>query len=82
MITKARIINAWRDAEQFEKPVESRSFLWHILIIPQYAFAIFAVPAYMLLTDSILWLCIIGVDILINYVAFELFLKYFRGQYK
>ena len=82
MITIARIINAARDSEQFEKPVEDRSFMWHALIIPQYAFAIFAVPVYMLFLDSTLWLLIVGlIDILISWGAFELFLKWFRNGY-
>jgi len=80
LITIARITNAWRDAEQFQKPVESRSFMWHLLIFPQYAFAIFAVPVYMLFIDSTLWLFIAGlVDILISWAAFEYFLKKFRA---
>jgi len=32
----ARIIEAIRDAEAFDKPNEERSLLWHILKIPQY----------------------------------------------
>ncbi len=83
MITIARTINAARDAMQFEKPVEDRSFLWHALIIPQYAFAIFAVPFYMLFIDGTVWLFAAGlVDILISWVAFEFFLKRFRKRYK
>jgi len=83
MITIARIINSFRDAEQFQKPIEDRSFIWHLLIFPQYAFAIFAVPVYMLFIDNTLWLFIIGlIDILISWGAFELFLGIFRRQYK
>ena len=79
MITIARIINSWRDAEQFQKPVEDRSDLWHLLIFPQYAFAIFAVPAYMLFIDSTVWLFAAGlVDIMISWAEFEFFLKRFR----
>jgi len=67
LITIARIVNSWRDSEQFQKPVENRSFMWHLLIFPQYAFAIFAVPFYMLFIDNTLWLFIAGlVDILIS----------------
>jgi len=82
VITIARIINAARDAMQFEKPTEDRSFMWHLLIFPQYAFAIFAVPVYMLFIDSTLWLFIAGlIDILISWAAFEYFLKKFRASY-
>ena len=83
MIVIARIVNAARDAMQFEKPVEDRSVLWHLLIFPQYAFAIFAVPFYMLFIDSTVWLFTAGlVDILISWIAFEFFLKWFRKRYK
>ena len=83
MITIARIINAKRDSEQFEKPVEDRSVLWHALIFPQYAFTIFAVPFYMLFIDNTVWLFAAGlIDILISWAAFEFFLKMFRNNYK
>lgn len=82
MITIARTINAWRDSEQFEKPVESRSFMWHALIFPQYAFAIFAVPVYMILTNNVWYLLSIGIlDIMASWVAFEYFLNKFRASY-
>ena len=79
MITIARIINAYRDAQIFDFPLEPRDLLWHLLIFPQYAFAIFAVPVYMLFIDNTLLLFTAGlIDILISWVMFELFLKYFR----
>jgi len=83
LIIIARIINSWRDSEQFEKPVEDRSFMWHALIFPQYAFAIFAVPFYMIFTQNIWILFSIGLaDILLSWAAFEYFLKKFRKDYK
>ena len=83
MITIARILNAFRDAEQFEKPTEDRSKLWHQLIYPQYAFSIFAVPFYMIFTDNVSHIIGAGlVDILISWGAFEYFLSKFRKDYK
>jgi len=32
----ARIIEAFRDAQIFENPVEARDWLWHLLKFPQY----------------------------------------------
>ena len=79
MITIARIINAFRDAEQFDFPIDPRSFIWHALIIPQYAFAIFSLWVYGLIAKrNILTFGILAVDILLSWLAFEFFLGYFR----
>lgn len=83
MITIARMINSWRDAEQFEKPKEDRSKLWHRLIYPQYFFSIFAIPFYMLFVDNVFILFGVGlVDIFISWIAFEYFLNKFREEYR
>lgn len=90
MITIARIINAFRDAEQFELPLDPRSFLWHMLIIPQYTFAIFSFWTYSLLSRQSglskvermqLTFLLLIMDVGLSWAAFELFLKYFREQY-
>ena len=83
MITISRIFNAFRDAEQFEKSTEERSEIWHLLVFPQYAFSIFAVPIYMTFTDNIWYLLTAGVlDIMCSWIAFEYFLNKFREKYK
>ncbi len=83
MITIARIINAWRDAEQFEKPTEDRSKMWHLLIWPQYGFAIFSLFCYGEFIESHSLVAIfLGIDTGFSWLAFEWFLKFFRAGYK
>jgi len=90
VITLARIINSFRDAEQFDFPVDARSFIWHALIIPQYALAIFSFWVYSLIGRKIYfgfhsnsrhlwkWVILAG-DVLLSWMAFEVFLGYFRN---
>ncbi len=79
----ARIIEAIRDAEQFERPYESRSILWHFFKLPQ--FAIWG------LYGSILGHCyyhglkidmflIVG-SLVLAFAVFEISLKMFRKDY-
>ena len=95
MISLARIINAFRDAEAFERPVEERSKLWHLLIYPQYAFSIFSAVVYFIaicfyflpepdLSLSMGWtLFIVLIDVLFfSWPAFEFSLKFFRKKFK
>jgi len=81
VITIARILNAYRDAEQFELPTEGRSRIWHLLIYPQYAFSIFAIPVYFIISWN--WIpVLLGLDIGLSWAAFEIFLPYFRKKFK
>ena len=40
MITLARIIEAWRDAQIFNNPTASRGFWWHAFKYPQFGLLI------------------------------------------
>ena len=80
MITLARIINAFRDAEQFDFPVDARSLLWHVLIIPQYALAIFSLWTYGVIAKNRFWtFSILLIDLILAWIAFEWFLGFFRN---
>ena len=79
MITLARVINAFRDAEQFDFPVDARSLIWHALIIPQYALSIFSFWVYSVVGRKKFWKwAILAGDVLLSWLAFEFFLGYFR----
>lgn len=82
MITLARgFIDAYRQAEQFEKPVEDRSDIWHWLTIPQYVFSVFSLWLYgELLAGAGLWFLLL-IDVVVAIVVFEIMLWYFRRQY-
>jgi len=92
MITIARIIEAFMNAEQFDFPTDPRSFLWHALKIPHYASSIFSLWAYGLISRKWTWgkmsylksqylaFGILAADILIAWFAFEFFLDYFRNR--
>lgn len=71
MIVLARFIEAYRDAEAFERPVEARSFLWHLLKFPQFSFWVAA--GYFL--DNF-WF--IGLGVLVAWPVFEMSLRTFR----
>ena len=71
----ARLIEAFRDAEIFEHPLEDRSTVWHLLKFPQYG----------------IWMCfgmkiefsfemvgIYALSLAIAYGVFELSLMWFR----
>ncbi len=79
MIILARIINAFRDAEQFDFPMDARSFIWHALIIPQYVLAIFSLWTYSIIAKNrLLTFGILAMDAILSWMAFEFFLGYFR----
>lgn len=94
MIIIARIFEAWRDTQIFENPTKPRGFLWHLFKFPQFSLLIFSMNIYFLIVHfgfelfnkwywgELLALGILIIDVLLAWVAFELFLKYFRGQYK
>ena len=78
LIVIARIIEAYRDAEAFEYPTDSRSQLWHIFKYPQYALWLSA--GYLLseypFVEALIWLM---VSLLIAGVVFEISLRLFRA---
>lgn len=83
-IILARIIEAYRDAEAFEKPTEGRSTLWHLLKFPQYILWIF-VGASATLFDSgaIKYAIYIALGVFIAGIIFEFIaLPYFRRLMK
>lgn len=69
-IISARIIEAKRDAEIFQHPIEPRSLEWHLLKFLQYGLWIIA--GY----DCTSWNILIGV--ILAWPVFELSLKLFR----
>lgn len=79
MITIARIINAWRDSEQFVFPVEDRSKLWHYLIYPQYFFTLIAIPVYFFVF-KFNFVYALAIDLFFQYIFFELFLRLFKKK--
>lgn len=90
MISIARIFEAWRNAEQFERPTEDRSFLWHLFKFPQFGLLIFSLFIYFTLmyffVTPIYWisvllaLAILIIDIFIAWAIFEHYLKKFREK--
>lgn len=91
MVTLARIFEAWRDAEAFEKPTEGRSFLWHLFKLPQFGLLIFTfftyfTSMYFLVGVSTFWMAflfalgILAVDVFIAWMVFEHYLKKFREE--
>jgi len=87
MITLARIIEAWRDAQIFKNPTAPRGFWWHAFKYPQ--FGLFIGSGYLSMSfgfgEEVTFLfglvrtaLIIVIDILIAWAAFEFFLRKFR----
>jgi len=89
MITLARILEAYMNAEQFDFPLDDRSLVWHILKLPIYALSIFSFWAYSEISKRVDWLepgdqrwVLVGLlvfDIGLAWLAFEYFLDYFRA---
>lgn len=65
MITLARIIEAWRDAQIFKNPTAPRGFWWHVLKYPQFG-------------GMWTFAGVIVIDILLAWAVFEFFLRRFR----
>ena len=92
MISLARIFEAWRDARIFTFPTEPRGRLWHLVKYPQFGLLMGAPLIYFLtlnfgfdLFGLWVWnllgtLVLVVIDILIAWVVFEYFLKFFRDR--
>ncbi len=93
MISLARIIESWRDAQIFKDLTAPRGKLWHFLKYPQYFLLISSALTYFLIIQDIvlaepsLWrvdiylVLTVGavlVDVAVAYCVFEFFLDYFR----
>lgn len=81
-IILARIIEAYRDAESFEKPKEDRSMLWHLLKYPQYLLWVFVGANMSLFDSAIKCAIIVTIGALIAAIVFEFALPYFRRLMK
>lgn len=53
MITLARIIEAWRDAQIFKNPTAPRGFWWHALKYPQFGLLIGSGLFYFIIYDAV-----------------------------
>ena len=78
LILLARMIEAYRDAEIFQQPLDPRSFLWHLLKYPQY-FAWVAAGTIFGMEPTKIGLAWLGGGILLAWPVFELALKFFRA---
>ena len=88
----ARIPEAYRNAEQFEKPTDPRSVLWHRLKYIQFgswyfagslhvSYLAFGIPPNSDITDSfLLSLIFVIVGLLIAWLVFNKLLWYFRRR--
>ena len=92
MITFARIIEAWRDAEAFEFPTAPRSKLWHVLKYPQFGLWLSSALTYFLIFQFGLetwdwWVGYLGMalavaagDVGVAALLFDPVLEYFRER--
>jgi len=90
MITVARIIEAWRDAQIFKNSTAPRGFWWHAFKYPQYGLWVLSGlvpfigfyfwPGFESTLVFSLWhtTFVIVIDIVFAYFAFEYFLNKFR----
>jgi len=77
-IVLARIAEAYKDAEAFEKPTENRSLIWHLLKFIQYP--LWSVAGYFLFGVERVYIWI-PIAVGFSWIAFEYFLKKFRASY-
>jgi len=79
----ARILEAFRDAEAFERPVQDRSVTWHLLKIVQFLCLFMTGGAFVFkqaLTGDAYWWMIGAIGI--AYFVFEFSLRLFRNHFK
>lgn len=84
-IILARIAEAARDAESFEKPTEARSTLWHVMKIPQYGLWFCAGAEFYSLclsTSLLIGIAWTALSLAAAYFVFEFALLYFRRLMK
>lgn len=79
----ARVIVAFREAEQFDDPIADRSVLWHLLKIPHELSLVICGAT----TLAMVWMCGFLVTALswaaalvLGYFVFEYFLTFFRRK--
>jgi len=77
-VVLARIVEAYKDAEAFERPIENRSLIWHLLKFIQYP--LWSVAGYFLFDMERVYIWI-PVAIGFGWAAFEYFLNKFRASY-